>query len=478
VNRQIGRLFWFATILFLVLVGFTSWWSVIRAQALRDNPLNRRPLLEQLQIPRGLVKDRSGDVLAANRHVGTRQNKRYYRVYPKAGLFSHAIGYAFVSRGSAGLEQYYNDVLSGTGEDLRSFIDQLAGGPSQGDDIKTTLDPDAQRTALAALGAHQGAIVALDPRTGAVQVMASTPGFDPNKIPQEYSQLNRAPQSPLFNRATQASYPPGSTFKVVTAAAALDTGKYTPQSLISGKNGKVISGVPLQNFGGEDFGSITLTDALTNSVNTVFGEVGEKLGNKTMFEYMDRFGFNRKPRLDYPRDQQFASGIYDKGKLLGPSDNVDIGRVAIGQERLQVTPLQMALVAAAVGNGGRLMRPHLMDKVTGEDGTVKDTFGSQEQSRVMSEKAASDLTTMMTHVVESGTGTAARLNGIDVAGKTGTAEAPGGFNDAWFIAFAPAKDPKVAIAVVVEKAQQSQTGGEVAAPLAAQVMRVLLQHNG
>jgi peptidoglycan glycosyltransferase len=477
-NRQISRLFWVATILFLLLVGFTSWWSVIRAQALRDNPLNRRPLLEQLQIPRGLIKDRSGDVLAANRHVGVKQNKRYYRVYPKAGLFSHAIGYAFVSRGSAGLEQHYNDVLSGTGEDLRSFIDQLAGGPSQGDDIKTTLDPDAQKTALDALGAHQGAIVALDPRTGAVQVMASKPDFDPNRVPQEYAQLNRAPESPLFNRATQASYPPGSTFKVVTAAAALDTGKYTPQSLISGRNNKLISGVPLQNFGGEDFGSITLTDALTHSVNTVFGQIGEKLGNRTMFQYMDRFGFDRKTRLDYPRDQQFASGVYNKGKLLGPSDRVDIGRVAIGQERLQVTPLQMALVAAAVGNGGRLMRPHLMDKVTGEDGTVKDTFGSLEQSRVMSEKAASDLTTMMTHVVESGTGTAARLNGIDVAGKTGTAEAPGGFNDAWFIAFAPAKDPKVAVAVVVEKAQQSQTGGEVAAPLAAQVMRVLLQHNG
>jgi peptidoglycan glycosyltransferase len=478
VNRQIGRLFVVAMLLFVLLIGFTSWWSVIRAQALRDNPLNRRTLLEQLQIPRGLIKARDGTTLADNRHVGTRQNKRYYRVYPRNGLFSHAIGYAFVSRGSAGLEQYYNDVLSGTSGSLRSFIDELAGGPSQGDDIKTTLDPEAQQSALSALGNRQGAIVALDPRSGAVQVMASTPGFNPNDIPQKYAELNRAANSPIFNRATQASYPPGSTFKVVTTAAALDTGKYTPDSLISGKNGKPISGVPLQNFGGEDFGSITLTDALTNSVNTVFGEVGEKLGKKTMFDYMNRFGFDRKPRLDYPRDQLFASGVYNKGKLLGADDSVDIGRVAIGQERLQVTPLQMALVAAAVGNGGRLMRPHLMEKVIGEDGRVKDSFGSQEQSRVMSSKAASDLATMMTHVVESGTGTAARLQGIDVAGKTGTAEAPGGFNDAWFIAFAPARDPKVAIAVVVEHAQQSQTGGEVAAPLAAQVMRVLLQRNG
>jgi peptidoglycan glycosyltransferase len=478
VNRQITRLMIVATILFFILIGFTSWWSVIRADPLKQNALNRRPLLEQQQIPRGLILDRTNAKLADNRHVGTLQNKRYYRIYPKGGLFSHAVGYAFVSRGAAGLERYYNDVLSGTGGDLRSFIDEIAGGPSQGDDLKTTLDPQAQQTALNALGSRQGAIVALDPRSGAVQVMASKPDFDPNRIPQEYGQLNREADSPLFNRATQGQYPPGSTFKVVTAAAALDSGKYTPQSQISGENNKKISGVPLANFGGENFASISLTDALTNSVNTVFGEIGEKLGKKTMYDYMDRFGFDRKPQLDYPRDQMAASGVYGKGKLLTANDSIDIGRVAIGQERLQVTPLQMAEVAGAVGNGGRLMRPHFMDKVIGEDGTTKQSFGKVEESRVMSEKSASDLTTMMTHVVESGTGTAARLQGIDVAGKTGTAEAPGGFNDAWFIAFAPAKDPKVAVAVVVEKAQQSQTGGEVAAPLAAQVMRVLLSNNG
>jgi len=477
-NRQIALLFGFLVLLFAVLAGFTSWWSVLRADDLKDQALNRRPLLEQQQIPRGLILARDNTQLAVNRHVGTHQNKRYYRIYPKDGLFSHAIGYAFVSRGSSGLERSRNDVLSGTGSDLRSFIDELAGGPSAGDDVKTTLDPQAQQTALDALDGRQGAIVALDPRTGAVQVMASKPDYDPNQVPQQYAALNRQANSPLFNRATQAQYPPGSTFKVVTSAAALDSGKYTPDSQISGKNNKQISGVPLQNFGGEDFASISLTDALTHSVNTVFGEIGEKLGKNTMYDYMRRFGLDRKPPLDYPRDQLFASGVYNRGKLLNQGDNVDIGRVAIGQERLQVTPLQMAMVAAAVGNEGRLMRPHLTDKIIGEDGTVKDTIHPQEQSRVMSSKSASELATMMTHVVESGTGTAAKLQGIDVAGKTGTAEAPGGFNDAWFIAFAPARNPKVAVAVVVEKAQQSQTGGEVAAPLAAQVMRVLLSHNG
>jgi peptidoglycan glycosyltransferase len=384
-----------------------------------------------------------------------------------------------VSRGAAGIEQYYNDVLSGTGGDLRSFIDELAGGPSQGDDIKTTLDPVAQKTAIDALGGRPGSIVAIEPKTGKVQVMASYPDYDPNQIPQRYAELNRTQGAPLLNRATQGRYAPGSTFKVVTAAAALDSGKYTPDSQISGKNGKVISGVPLNNFGGENFASVSLTDALTNSVNTVFGEIGEKLGKDTMFKYMRRFGFDGKPPLDYPRDQMFASGEYQNQKLLDENSSaVDVGRMAIGQDKLQVTPLQMAMVTSAIANGGRLMRPHFMDKVIGVDGRVKSTFNPQEQSRAISSKSASDLTKMMTNVVQSGTGTAGALQGIQVAGKTGTAQRGNGTNQAWFIAFAPANDPKVAIAVTIEQTQQSLTGGEVAAPLAARVMRVLLSHNG
>jgi peptidoglycan glycosyltransferase len=303
--------------------------------------------------------------------------------------------------------------------------------------------------------------------------MVSVPGYDPNSIPDRFSDLRRAPRSPLLNRTVQSGYPPGSTFKVVTATAAIDSGRFTPQSFVDGKSPKEIDGVPLTNFGGTSFGQITLTDALTNSVNTVWATVAERVGKRTMYDYMRRYGFNRKPLLDLPRDEMRASGVYDRnGDLLNVSDAVDIGRVAIGQERLQVTPLQMALVPAAIANGGSLMRPHLVRDVRDRDGRVVRREKPSEQSEVMKPGTASALAQMMSKVVEEGTGTAAALEGIDVAGKTGTAEV-GTVNQAWFIAFAPVERPRVAIAVTVERT--AGQGGTVAAPIAKQVMQELLR---
>jgi penicillin-binding protein A len=476
-NRPLRRLFVVFVLMFGVLVGFTSWWTVFGAEDLEEKPSNRRPLLKAQKIPRGLILASDGTKLATNRRTGNRETKRYYRVYPQSRLFSHAVGYSFVSRGSAGIERYYNDELIGEHEELESIIDQLGGGVEEGDDVRTHLDANAQRVAIQQLGGRRGSVVAMDPTTGAVKVMVSIPDFDPNSIPRQFSSLNRDAASPLFNRATQARYPPGSTFKVVTAAAALDTGRYNPGSLVDGRNGKPISGVPLQNSGGADFGTITLTDALTNSVNTVWGEVGEKLGKDTMLEYMERFGFLSEPPLDYPKSQITPSGVYSGQRLLDEDDSIDIGRVAIGQERLQVTPLQMAMVAAAVGNGGVLMKPRIVDRVVEPDGSVRDRIGPRRQGRVISREAADDLRGMMSKVVEEGTGTASALAGIRSGGKTGTAEVQNGAsNQAWFIAFAPLDDPEIAIAVTVERTQGQ--GGTVAAPIAKQVMQSLLGGGG
>jgi peptidoglycan glycosyltransferase len=476
VNAPIQRLYVLVLVLFAVLVYFTSRNAVFDATALRDNALNKRSLLEEQQIRRGTIRAADGTILA--RSVKQRGGV-YSRRYPEGGLFGHAIGYSFTTLGRAGLERSRNDELTGERNELKSVIDQLRGKRQTGDAIRTTLDPAAQRVAYSALAGRKGAVVALDPRDGAVKVMASEPQFDPNALrgPGTYSRLaNDKDNRPLVNRATQFGYAPGSTFKVVTATAAIDSGEFTPQSQVDGKNGVKISGVPLQNDYNESFGPIDLTTALAKSVNTVYAQVAEKVGKRTMRKYMERFGFDSKPQLDYPKEQMSSSGEYRNGNLLSPTSRfVDVGRMGIGQDKLSVTPLQMAEVAAAVANDGKLMKPHLTDRVVDTDGRTVDDIKPEVQSTVMKPSTASALTAMMEGVVNNGTGTQARIPGIRVAGKTGTAETQIGktTNNVWFIAFAPADNPRVAIAVTMEK--QIGFGGDVAAPVAKAVMESLLK---
>jgi peptidoglycan glycosyltransferase len=472
VNARITNLFGLVVLLFAVLVGFTSYWSVFHAGSLEANRANKRPLLEQQRIRRGLILARDGTVLARNKVTGSGATRFYSRLYPDGELFPHTVGYNFVERGNSALERKYEDDLTGKADEFETILDQLRGKQREGHDITTTLDPAAQRTALSGLAGRAGSVVAIEPQTGLVRVMASAPGFDLNSVPDNFARLVRAPDAPLLDRAAQSGYPPGSTFKVVTATTALDSGKFTPNSFVSGKSPKVIDGVPLSNFGNEQFGDISLTTALTHSVNTVWAEVGVKLGKSLMYKYMNRFGFDRKPAIDLPSDELRASGVFSRGRLMTPGDAVDIGRVAIGQERLQVTPLQMAMVAATIANGGRLMRPHIVEKVTDADGRTVRRIKPSEESKVMSGATASALAGMMSQVVKEGTGTAAALQGIDVAGKTGTAE-KGNANQAWFIAFAPVGAPRIAIAATVE--QTTGQGGTVAAPIAKQVMETLLR---
>jgi penicillin-binding protein A len=309
--------------------------------------------------------------------------------------------------------------------------------------------------------------------------MASYPQFDPNALrgPGTYSKLANDNQNrPLVNRVTQFGYAPGSTFKVVTATAAIDSGRFTPQSTVDGKNGVKISGVPLQNDYNQSFGPIDLATALAKSVNTVYAQVAERLGKQTMKKYMERFGFGSKPQLDYPKDQMSSSGEYLKGKLIPPTSRfVDVGRMGIGQDKLAVTPLQMAEVAAAIANGGKLMKPHMTDRIVDTDGRTVERIKPEVQSTVMKPSTASAVTAMMEGVVTSGTGTNAQIQGIRVAGKTGTAETQIGktINNVWFIAFAPADNPRVAIAVTLE--HQPGFGGDVAAPVAKTVMESLLK---
>jgi peptidoglycan glycosyltransferase len=476
-NRPIARLFGLVIVLFLLLIGFTSRWTVFQAQSLRDNSKNHRELLEQQLIPRGAIRADDGTVLARSTRG---KGGVYTRSYPTGDLFALPIGYSYTSLGRAGLESSRNAELTGSADvsQLNSVINQLTGHKQVGDDVSTTLDPKAQRIALSELAGRDGSVVALDPRTGAVKVMASFPTYDPNDLaagPSALTKLARSGGSTL-NRATQAGYLPGSTFKVVTAIAAIDSGRYTPDSVLSGASPVTISGVPLENDGGESFGDITLTQALTNSVNTVFAPVAVAVGKQTMARYMNRLGFDAPPPLDLPADERRASGEYAGDKLLSPtSDLVDVGRMGIGQDKLEVTPLQMAMVAAAVANRGTLMTPHLTNRVIDKDGRTVEQIKPTVFSDVMSPQTAAAVGEMMSHVVnDGGTGTAAALPGITVAGKTGTAEIgnSSAINQVSFIAFAPLEDPRIAIAVTVERS--TGEGGTIAAPIAKAVMQSLL----
>jgi penicillin-binding protein A len=462
VNTPIVRLFGVFALLFALLIAFTSRWAVFGAPKLRDDNLNTRVVIEQQQIKRGLIRADDGSVLAGN---VTKSEHRYGRRYPTGKLFALPVGFDDPNAGRAGLEKQYNDRLTGSQSEFTGIVDSLTKKTQVGDDLQTSLDPQAQKVAYQQLGDRSGAVVALDVKTGAVRVLAGTPSFDP-------SDPNDSSKGSQFNLATQGLYPPGSTFKAVTATAAIDSGRYTPDSTVSGRNGKIISGTPLDNDGGEDFGNITLTDALTHSVNTVWATVGETIGKTRLSEYMDRFGFGSPPPLDYPAGQLATSGSYRHGKPISETSTcVDVGRTAIGQALLLVTPLQMAEVAQTIGNGGVRMEPRLVSKVTDPDGRTVESPLPKTAERVMSTATADKLTAMMKQVVKEGTGTAAALQGVDVAGKTGTAEIniAQGINDLWFICFTP----KVAVAVVI--AHEQGQGGTVAAPVARAVLQALGQ---
>jgi penicillin-binding protein A len=487
VNRQIVKLYGLIVVLFGVLIAFTSWWSVFDAEALKEKQANKRPLLEQQQIERGRILAADGTVLARSVAKGRGDSLRYVRRYPEGALYGHPIGYSFVRQGDSEFEKYHNDELVGEESEFVSLLDELRGQTQEGNDVVTNIDPEAQRVALAGLEAQGfGAVVAIEPSTGRVRVMASNPPYDPNRVPFELSELNRDPDSPLLNRATQGQYPPGSTFKVVTAAAGLDSGAITPETTIDAPGTIEVQGQPLSNDFNQDFGAIALDTALTNSVNTWFAQLGEQLGAETMFEYMDAFGFGSTPAIDLPEDEVYTSGVFDfdADELLGRNDPVDIARVAFGQERLAVTPLQMAEVAAAVANGGSLMKPQIWSRVVDPDGRVVDRLDPSQYSRPIDEETAAELTTAMEGVVSEGTGTNAAIPGVAVAGKTGTAETPfnedcGGGSDenqAWFIGFAPADDPQIAIAASVECT--TAFGGDVAAPIFREVAETILENEG
>lgn len=478
-NPRISGLFTVCATGFLVLISLTAYWQIWAASGLAARRDNARLVYRQLEIRRGLILASNGHTVLA-RNVERQKNglNIFLRRYPFRSAFAPPVGYNTVGSGQAGLEQSQNDYLTASNSGLSTFLgtlsDKLQGQTVTGNNVITSLSMPAQRAAVQGLVGHTGAVVALEPSTGRVLAMASSPSYNPNTVSQDFSKLSRRPGSPLLNRTTQGLYAPGSTFKVITATAALESGKYTPDTTIDGHGSCItIQTVPLCNAGGESAGVVTLSDAMTFSYNTVFAQVGEAVGQRALIRTMQDYGFYSDPPLDYPADEMNPSGLYSNGHLLPPGAPIDVARVAIGQERLGVTPIQMAEVVQTVANHGVRMQPTLVDRVVSPDGSTISTTHPQQVQRVMSVTTANELRDMMRRVVEEGTGTAANVGGLSVAGKTGTAETGvSGLNTAWFIAFAPADNPKIAIAVTIE--HTPDFGGVVAAPIAASVIKAYL----
>jgi penicillin-binding protein A len=485
-NRQLTKVAGVAMGLLVVLVAATTYWQTWARPSLADRQDNEIQRVAQFEIKRGPILG-GGRVLARNRERQIGGKTLYFRRYPQGGLTAHVVGYSTAGRARAGLERSLNSILTGSERDLGSLVhqslDELGGKPIVGDTVVTTLDLDAQRVAYEQLGRTCGAVAAIDPRTGRVLVLASSPTYDPNLVEERFGEIESitadcTPAAALLNRGTAGLYPPGSTFKVVTASAALDSGQYEPESTFYDPGYCIAYGKRVNNYDtSRPFGNVDLATALRYSVNSVFCNIGQRLGAKRILGTAERFGFYARPPLETPEAERLPSGLYRDGELWRPARDrdVDAGRMAFGQERLLVTPLQMATVAGTIGSGGLLRRTFVVEKIVSPSGKTTSRTRPEVIDRAVKPTTARDVGEMMVRAVEGGTGTAAQIPGFRVGGKTGTAETGvAGRNTTWFIAFAgrEGERPTVAVAVVLEN--QSSTGGATAAPIARAVMQALL----
>jgi len=485
VNRPLRRVAMACLLLFGLLILNVNWVQVVKAEDYRDDPRNSRVLLRTYERERGpiAVLDAQGQRQAVAESVRTDGPLEWLRTYPGGAEYAAVTGYYSLIYGRTGIERSQDEELSGDADEffVRRLSDVVTGRSPEGGAVLLTLDPAAQAAAYAGLQGNRGAVVALDPRTGAVLAMASLPSYDPARLssfePEDirsyYAELNGADADPLLNRAISKTYPPGSTFKVVTAAAALENGVTTETQIPS----PTVLDLPqtragLRNFGGASCSgeTSTLAEAMRISCNTAFGALGLQLGDDALREQAEAFGFG-------DTDLRVPTRVADS-RFPEDANPPQTAQSAIGQFDVRVTPLQMAMVAAGIANDGEVMEPYLVQEVQAPDLSVVSAARPRTLSRATSEEVADELTSMMELVVADGSGRRAQIDGVRVAGKTGTAQhAQGRPPHAWFISFAPADDPQVAVAVVVEDGGSlgsEATGGALAAPIAADVMRAVL----
>lgn len=480
-NTPLRRLATVVMVMFVVLMGSASWVQYVKADTLNNDNRNVRGLYREYGNARGPIVV-GGEAIAFSTPVDDPYG--YLRQYTGGATYSAVTGFYSIVNGKSELENAANAELTGRGDRLffSRIRDLITGRKPEGAAVETTINAAAQAAAVAGLGDQQGAVVAIEPSTGRILALVSTPGFDPNTLATHdttaasaaYQALAAAPGNPLRSNAIKERYAPGSTFKLVTAAAALESGQYTSESTLPAPHELDLpqTSATIGNFGGGGCGSdpVTLANALRISCNTAFAQLGMDLGADALQAQAEKFGFN-DPGQTIP--MLVVESVFPDD-LNAPQT----AQSAIGQRDVQATPLQMAMVSAAIANGGKLMTPYVVQTVRSADLKVVTETKPTLYSTAVSPATAASLTQMMIGVVDSGSGTAAKIPGVQVAGKTGTAQtgtdqAP----HAWFTAFAPADNPQVAVAVLVEHGGSlgnEATGGRVAAPIAKAVIEAVL----
>lgn len=482
-TKELRRLSIVMLVMFLALFASTSWIQVVQAETLAENPRNTRALYDSYQVQRGSIIA-SGAAIATS--VASDDVYSWQRVYTDAPMWSQVTGWINPVLGSAtGIELEMNQELSGTaGSQFLARLEQIVTGqPQRGSNVVLSLDANVQRAAFEALGDTQGAVVAIEPSTGRILAMVSSPTFDTNLLAAHdstaandyYDALEADAAHPLFNRTIGGDLnPPGSTFKLVVASAALASGKYTSQSTLPNPASYQLpqsSSLVFNSTGGTcgPGDTVTIAEALRLSCNIPFAELAVELGDTAIRDEAEKYGFNASFELPLVT----TPSSYPRGL-----DDAQTALTGFGQGQVTATPLQMAMVSAGIANGGIVMNPRMVDRVLAPDLSVQQTFESTEFGRALDEDLAQEMVAMMVANVSDGAASGARIDGVDVAGKTGTAE--NGDSEPftlWFTGFAPADNPRVAVAVVVENGGgrgQSGSGNTLAAPIAKQVMEAVV----
>lgn len=490
-NRQIARLGAGLLACYVALFAMVNWVQVVRADDLNDHPLNTRDLFDDFGRKRGVIRTADEVVLARTDPAPPGSRFEHVRVYPEGELFAHITGAVTLTRGATGVERTYEDFLTGEAREIEyQSISDLFVDRERVGDVELTLRADVQRVArdaLVATGAPRASVVALDPRTGGILAMYSTPSYDPNLIASPdadavedvFDLFEAASPNPLQARAYQERFFPGSTFKVVTGSIGLDTGVVTMEEPVYPEAREFdidFTNDELSNFGGDVCGG-ALPEILRGSCNSAFAMMGvETIGEEAMVDGAEAFGFNRDIPFDLPA---MATSVFPT-EFPDDQGNGPLARASIGQGDVSASPLHMAMVAGAIANDGVMMEPHVLRRITDERNEVLEEAEPEVFSDAVDPAAAAAMRQAMIGVVESGTGTGAQIAGVEVGGKTGTAQlgTDPPSSHAWFIAFAgpPGGEPVVAVAVLIEAQPgvSEITGGRLAAPVARQVIEAAL----